>query len=717
LESFQEPEPVLSHGDIQDRTQTTREELRRIVKDYLDNDSSLLDLVDRIVKDGNEGLRMVAADDASALERNPLAVEGLEAIVQTDGSRPSFLISDGDIDRASSPVGTWAERLDKSAEQLRAAIASVGRIDVPGSALGYQGTGFLIQQDLILTNRHVLQVSAHEESPGNWKFVHGVAIDFGHEKKGRESVNRRQLKRLVFCGSKPIDFNNIDHAKLDVALIELEPRDTAAIQPGVFSLDLAPDWAQPRTIVYTIGYPGPPADWTYPPTLLEQLFQKTYGYKRLAPGEIIPAVTSVSSWTLAHDATTLGGNSGSIVLKFGSEGLAAGIHYGGRRTDPRENWGHVLGSVLDQTDGHSSRTLREILTGYGVRLPTESTRPVHVPPSVARPIERPTEAPIPRPPERPEPRPSKPSGDWRLGVTLAMMKPLAALPGANRLEALEAAGDGVTAAESLADRRGYASDFLGDWDIPFPFPSRDMRRIRRGGEGVVLKYEHFSVIMSESRRLPLITGSNINGTESRRLPRVTRWNYDGRLDQADQWGNELYQGNDVDRGHMVRREDPVWGALAVAKRANVDTFHYTNSCPQMAGVNQVTWLGLEDYILSHTRDDNMRVSVFTGPVFTDEDFAYRGALIPKSFWKIVAFITEDGRPSATAYKVSQARELQELEFVFAAYKTFQISVQQVMDATGIDFSALLPYDGFSQHERVHGVPVVERLERLDQIKV
>ena len=41
----------------------------------------------------------------------------------------------------------------------------------------------------------------------------------------------------------------------------------------------------------------------------------------------------------------------------------------------------------------------------------------------------------------------------------------------------------------------------------------------------------------------------------------------------------------------------------------------------------------------------------------------------------------------------------------AGYKTFQISVQQVMDATGIDLSVLIPYDGFSQHERVHGVPI------------
>lgn len=299
-----------------------------------------------------------------------------------------------------------------------------------------------------------------------------------------------------------------------------------------------------------------------------------------------------------------------------------------------------------------------------------------------------------------------------------MMQPLGAVAGKSRLEAfLEAPGDGLTDADEFADREGYDRDFLADFSIPLPMPTGDMRQLRRGGIGVELKYEHFSVIMSASRRMPMITGCNIDGAQSRRLPRIQKWSYDGRLNQDDQWGNELYADNDLDRGHMVRREDPVWGSLATARQANVDTFHYTNSCPQMAGVNQHIWLGLEDYVLQHTREDDMRVSVFTGPYFSPSDLQYRDALIPKAFWKIVAFLLPDGRPSATAYRVSQTRELQELEFVFAAYRTFQISIQQVMDATNIDFSELLAFDGFSQHERVHGGILAERLETLDQIRV
>jgi len=168
---------------------------------------------------------------------------------------------------------------------------------------------------------------------------------------------------------------------------------------------------------------------------------------------------------------------------------------------------------------------------------------------------------------------------------------------------------------------------------------------------------------------------------------------------------------------MVRREDPVWGDSSLAAQANRDTFHFTNSCPQMAGVNQRTWLGLEDYVLKHARADGMRVNVFTGPFFTDGDLVYRGASIPKAFWKVVAIVTEDGRPSATAYKVSQERELEELEFVYAGYKTYQISVRQVMEATGINFTPLIEYDGFSQHEAVSGQPMIERLDGLEMVMI
>lgn len=285
----------------------------------------------------------------------------------------------------------------------------------------------------------------------------------------------------------------------------------------------------------------------------------------------------------------------------------------------------------------------------------------------------------------------------------------------------EGPGSGsITSADELSTREGYKVSFLENWNIELPLLKEefvdDMLKIRRGGEGVNLTYQNFSVVMSASRRLPIITASNIDGKLSRRLPRVDKWKYDGRIDEEDQWGNELYNNNILDRGHMVRREDPVWGSAEQAQTANVDTFHFTNCCPQVAGVNQKVWLGLENYILDHARTDGMLVNVYTGPFFTDQDLDYRGARIPLSFWKVVA-ITTDGRKSATAYKVSQEKELADLEFVYAGYKTFQISIQQVMDNTNIDFSELIPFDGFSGYEEANKIQLEERLDTFASIRI
>jgi endonuclease G len=286
-------------------------------------------------------------------------------------------------------------------------------------------------------------------------------------------------------------------------------------------------------------------------------------------------------------------------------------------------------------------------------------------------------------------------------------------------EGLEKAGsEPTTKASAFNGREGYVSSFLSNWDIPLPLPA-DITKLTplSDGSGHELKYHHFSVLMSKERRMPLLTAVNIDGSKSQKIGRISVWSFDGRIPKADQWGDALYDGNALDRGHMVRREDPIWGNTTDADKANRDTFHFTNSCPQMAGVNQKIWLGLENYVLQNARADKMQISVYTGPYFSDSDLEYRGAFVPLAFWKVVAFQTKDDRPSATAYKISQEKELSDLEFVYAGYKTFQISIKQIIDDTGIDFSSVVDYDGFSTHETENGGKLEEAINSLDDIRV
>lgn len=124
--------------------------------------------------------------------------------------------------------------------------------------------------------------------------------------------------------------------------------------------------------MFIIGYPGNPGPFLKSPTLLEKLFKSTFGCKRLTPGLVTKATDRLAQsprkWTLGHDATTLGGNSGFAVVVIGREKVTAGLHYGGRRADPRENWCHVIGLTLDETDGRSDKTLRQHLEERGVEL-------------------------------------------------------------------------------------------------------------------------------------------------------------------------------------------------------------------------------------------------------------------------------------------------------------------------------------------------------------
>ena len=674
----------LDSTDITDRLERSRDTLAKCA------DNQHKRFVDELMRDAPDALRRIAEGDLEGVSDPQRLIAVAEVIARTDGSRPSFLIRNGTPDLTTSPVGAWGDTLAYAEAELKRAIASVGRIDVPGTPLGFMGTGFLVGPDLIVTNRHVLQAIATQTAPGKWDMFPDLAIDFGHEDRAREHVGRRRLLRVVFAGSKLIVPNALDHSKLDLALIELEPVRGATEDALPLTLMRTPSTgSEPGKSVCVVGYPGSPPPFAYPAPLLTRLFQSTYGFKRLAPGSIVPGEEGLPEWTLCHDATTLGGNSGSVVLAFDSAGVAAGLHYGGHVSPNAVNWGHKLDRVLGEPDdSQPAAILQDVLRRYGVRIQQEGGSSEKSTCVVGR---------------------------RTGGVSLKTMRTLGTYRSAE--SALEASQNGTTPAEAFEGRQGYDPKFLGGFPLPLPMPGGDVRSLRRGGTGGELKYEHFSVVMSASRKMPKITACNIDGSESRRLPRIETWKFDGRLNTEDQWGNDLYIDNAVDKGHMVRREDPVWGESSTATRANVDTFHYTNSCPQMAVVNQQIWLGLENYILNHTRDGEMRVSVFTGPYFSGSDMAYRGARIPKSFWKVVAFLLPDGSPSATAYRVSQEQELQDLEFQFAGYSTFQISVKQVADATGIDFSAFLPYDGFSQHELAGNGLLEERIDRLDRIRV
>ena len=162
---------------------------------------------------------------------------------------------------------------------------------------------------------------------------------------------------------------------------------------------------------------------------------------------------------------------------------------------------------------------------------------------------------------------------------------------------------------------------------------------------------------------------------------------------------------------MTRREDPNWGP--VAKQANKDTFYVTNATPQFQSYNGGIWFSLEEYALENADQDNMRISVFTGPVFSEEDPPYFGVLVPIRFWKVIAFIHDQTRKlTATGYMISQRDMLPGVEFVFGRFQTYQTPIAEIESLTGLSFGKLKDVDPMRVVEEAPPVP----LRSPDQIR-
>jgi len=249
---------------------------------------------------------------------------------------------------------------------------------------------------------------------------------------------------------------------------------------------------------------------------------------------------------------------------------------------------------------------------------------------------------------------------------------------------------------------GYDSDFLDLTDaLPFPSPTAANERARLRP----LDYTHFSVLLDPDRRLAAATGVNIDGDALRDLGRGDDWHLDDRIPESEQAGPELYARNDLDRGHLVRRRDPVWGEPAVAQRANVDSFCYTNAAPQAAVFNQSLelWNGLEDLVLEYASVNRLRLSVFTGPVFTEADPRYRGVQIPQRFWKVAAW-SSAGVLTGSGYLLDQSAQLGDIDLTTATardddavpplgpFRTFQVPIIDIAALTGLDLDLLAAAD-------------------------
>jgi PLD-like domain/Trypsin-like peptidase domain len=244
----------------------------------------------------------------------------LESIVQRVG-RPVLGILHGNVDlNIDEPASAvWKNRLQKSAAALAPAIAAVGRVEATNWPidLPYIGTGWLIDQDLIVTNRHVALEFAE-------RGLTGFTFQLGFDRRNPVAVDIDFLQEIGDSAEAQFIIDDIlfiaNDTGPDVAFLKLQPNQIRkAAQPIKLSKQILPS----QTMVAVIGYPG--RDPRIPDQdLMAKIFGNVFDKKRLAPGYL----TGLQNVALTHDCTTLGGNSGSAVIDL-LTGEAAALHFSG----------------------------------------------------------------------------------------------------------------------------------------------------------------------------------------------------------------------------------------------------------------------------------------------------------------------------------------------------------------------------------------------------
>lgn len=237
-----------------------------------------------------------------------------------------------------------------------------------------------------------------------------------------------------------------------------------------------------------------------------------------------------------------------------------------------------------------------------------------------------------------------------------------------------------------------------------------------------LDYIYYSVVQSKSRRVPIISASNIYRIKFEKVDRSGSFKKDDRIDEYEQLtSNDYKQFNTIkaatiEKGHMTKREDVQWdlnGDEEDAQKAAISTFFYPNAAPQHDSLNNGPWKYLENAVIIKCRvPEPAKVSVFTGPVLDklDPEFKVRlqdGSIfkIPILFWKVIYYLKNDGKLYRAGFLMGQINPLRKDDLINEiGFRDFEVAEKK---------SSLKPFLEFKEDEN-YQVPVslIEELTKL-----
>ena len=290
------------------------------------------------VRDRVGALESVGTDSALALE----------TIVNRVG-RPVLEVADDDYKIEGAEAAIWEPRLSNATVRaaIRRVIPSVGRIEVDNNPdFTWLGTGWLIGDDVVVTNRHVAsEFAALSVTAAGRSFVFKRGWPDRNTRMAARVDFRRELRNnspRAFSVREVLHIEDDDGP--DFAFLRVEsPGSSGPLSPRLHPSDKP---AEATEYVATIGYPA--ADSRIPEQeLMSRLFGDKYNVKRLSPGQIL----RLDNDLVMHDCSTLGGNSGSPIVDLAT-GDVLGLHFSG--VFLRENRGVPIGYVTSR--------LREVLS-------------------------------------------------------------------------------------------------------------------------------------------------------------------------------------------------------------------------------------------------------------------------------------------------------------------------------------------------------------------
>ncbi len=266
---------------------------------------------------GKESLDVLLAGDEGALREG--GYTQTEAIILLRG-RPALIIQDGVWE--NPPSAEIRNRLAPADAALKATIPKVGRVEILDYSMDYIGTGWMVDEDILITNRHVAELFGDKR--GNlFSFradpeggLYQARVDFRREFQ-RSAISQAAIKEIIFIEEQ-------DELRPDMALVRMER--ASGVLPSPIELDpVVPAF---HNNIAVIGYPA--EDPRNDAFAMRDIFKGVYNVKRLSPGRV-SGVRSDGK-LLEHDCTTLGGNSGSVVLNL-ETGKACGLHFSGTYRD------------------------------------------------------------------------------------------------------------------------------------------------------------------------------------------------------------------------------------------------------------------------------------------------------------------------------------------------------------------------------------------------